>query len=185
MLRLGVDEAVATLFHELAHQVVYVRDDTAFNEAFAVTVERAGFERWLAYRGESPSPARQQRDLRQRRFVAAVERARRDLAVLYARPLGASAMRVAKQARLAELVAELRALEAESAGRAGFSLWLEVGLNNAHLASVASYWECVAGFERELAAVGGDLRRFYARVRELAKEPAAARRARLCAPAPR
>jgi predicted aminopeptidase len=185
MLRLGVDDAVATLFHELAHQVVYVQDDTAFNEAFAVTVERAGFERWLAYRGEPASPARLERALRQQRFVRAVERARRDLAVLYARPLDAMAMRVAKQARLAELTVELRALEAESGTRAGFSRWLETGLNNAHLASVASYWQCVAGFERELAAVGGDLPLFYARVRELALEPAAARRARLCEPAPR
>ncbi len=185
MLRLGVDDAVATLFHELAHQVVYVQDDTAFNEAFAVTVERTGLQRWLAHRGEWQSPARQERERRQRRFVAAVEGARRDLASLYARPLDAVAMRVAKQARLAELAAELRALEAEAGGRAGFSRWLELGLNNAHLASVASYWQCVAGFERELAAVGGELHRFYARVRELAREPASARRARLCEPTPR
>jgi predicted aminopeptidase len=30
------------IFHELAHQVVYVKDDTAFNESFAVAVEEAG-----------------------------------------------------------------------------------------------------------------------------------------------
>lgn len=185
MLRLGADAAVATLFHELAHQVVYVRDDTAFNEAFAVAVERAGFERWLAHRGEQPSAARRDREQRQQRFVAAVEAARRDLAALYARPLGAEAMRVAKLARLAELTRELRTVEAEYGGRAGFSRWLEIGLNNAHLASVASYWQCVAGFERELAAVGGDLRRFYARVRELALAPLAVRRELLCEPPPR
>src|SRR6185295_6312630 len=30
------------LFHELAHQVAYSRDDTAFNESFAVAVEEEG-----------------------------------------------------------------------------------------------------------------------------------------------
>ncbi len=185
MLRLGVEEAVATLFHELAHQIVYVRDDTAFNEAFAVTVERAGLERWLASRGEPLSPARRERAQRQQRFVQAVERARRDLAALYARRLDRATMRAAKQARLAELTVELRALETDSGARTAFARWLELGLNNAHLASVANYWQCVAGFERELAAVGGDLPRFYDRVRGLARESAAARRARLCEPGPR
>ena len=36
------------VFHELAHQVVYVKDDTQFNESFAVAVEEAGVRRWLA-----------------------------------------------------------------------------------------------------------------------------------------
>ena len=45
------DELASILFHELSHQVVYIPDDSAFNEAFAVTVEREGLTRWLAYRG--------------------------------------------------------------------------------------------------------------------------------------
>ena len=35
------------VFHELAHQVVYARNDTTFNESFAVTVEEVGVRRWL------------------------------------------------------------------------------------------------------------------------------------------
>ena len=44
-------QLAATLFHELAHQVVYVPGDSEFNEAFATVVEEAGLERWLASRG--------------------------------------------------------------------------------------------------------------------------------------
>jgi predicted aminopeptidase len=94
-------------------------------------------------------------------------------------------MRVAKQERLLALSAELRAIEAAAGRRAGFSRWIELGLNNAHLASVATYWQCVAGFERELVTVGGDLLRFYQRVRELSRLPEAERRALLCAPGTR
>jgi predicted aminopeptidase len=185
MLRGDVEDTIGTLFHELAHQVVYVPGDSAFNEAFAVTVEQAGLARWAARAGaadeSAAAGARRARLELQQRFVAAITRARADLAVLYARPLEAAPMRIAKQQRLLALGAELRAIEAAAGRRAGFSRWMELGLNNAHLASVATYWQCVAGFERELVAVDRDLPRFYARVRELARRPEAERRTLLCA----
>lgn len=192
MLRGGTEDAIGTLFHELAHQVVYVPGDTAFNEAFAVTVEQAGLARWVARARPPGAPdetaavaARRARLELQHRFVAAITRARADLAALYARPLAPEPMRVAKQERLLALGAQLRDIEVAAGRRAGFSRWVELGLNNAHLASVATYWQCVAGFERELAAVGGELPRFYARVRELSRLPVAERRALLCAPGAR
>ncbi|MEN9538827.1 MAG: hypothetical protein RLZZ126_1062 [Pseudomonadota bacterium] len=43
-------ELARLLFHELAHQVLYVQGDTAFNESFATAVERIGGRRWLAER---------------------------------------------------------------------------------------------------------------------------------------
>src|SRR6516225_6940103 len=49
MLRYGDDDLAATIFHELAHQLLYVPDDSEFNEAFATTVEDVGLERWLAH----------------------------------------------------------------------------------------------------------------------------------------
>src|ERR1700730_16357908 len=53
MLRYGDDELAPTIFHELAHQLLYVRDDSEFNEAFATTVEGAGLERWLTHQRDS------------------------------------------------------------------------------------------------------------------------------------
>jgi predicted aminopeptidase len=52
--------------------------------------------------------------------------------------------------------------------------------NNARLASLATYYDCVPGFERVLAAGQHDLPRFYAAVRELAKLPRETRHAQLC-----
>ena len=52
--------------------------------------------------------------------------------------------------------------------------------NNARLASLATYYECVPGFERVLEAQQHDLPRFYAAVRELAKLPRTARRLKVC-----
>ena len=47
--------------------------------------------------------------------------------------------------------------------------------NNAFLASIALYTERVPAFERLLAENGGDLQKFYARVRQLASTDRAAR----------
>jgi predicted aminopeptidase len=53
MMRYGDLDLVATLFHELAHQLIYVKGDSEFNESFAVTIEQEGLRRWLAARGRS------------------------------------------------------------------------------------------------------------------------------------
>ncbi len=49
-------ELARLIFHELAHQVVYVKDDTSFNESFAVAVEEAGIARWLAAEARGAGP---------------------------------------------------------------------------------------------------------------------------------
>src|SRR5215472_6465627 len=51
MLRYDDDELAATIFHELAHQLIYVKNDSEFNEAFATTVEEVGLTRWLEHQG--------------------------------------------------------------------------------------------------------------------------------------
>jgi predicted aminopeptidase len=190
MLRYGDTETAATLFHELAHQVIYVKNDTAFNDAFATAVENAGLERWLALRGRSADlEARQRRQAFQRDIVRLLAASRADLVTLYRRreppeSLPDATVRELKRDRLAQLAADLRRIESAMGGRAGFSPWLETGLNNAHLASVATYWDCVPGFERLLAEADGSLTAFYASVRAEARRPAEERRARLCGALP-
>jgi predicted aminopeptidase len=182
MLPYGDDELAATIFHELAHQLLYVRDDSEFNEAFAVTVEAAGLERWLATQGQSARMQAFHADQQhEQEFVELLARTRARLAVLYASGVAAPQMRARKAAIFAVLAADMRALEQHDGEHyALFDEWLEAGLNNARLAAVATYYDCVPGFTQLLAAQGGDLQRFYAAVRELAKLPRAARHARLC-----
>ena len=185
MLRYGDDQLAATIFHELAHQLLYVRDDSEFNEAFATTVEDAGLERWLAQQG---APQRMQRfrtaQADEAAFVALLARFRGELAGLYASGAAPAEMRERKAAILARLAADIRALErSQGGGYALYGEWIGEGLNNARLASVATYFDCVPGFRRLLAESGGDLARFYAAARALAREPLAVRHARLCSSA--
>ncbi len=158
------DAQVARLvFHELAHQVAYAKGDTTFNESFAVVVEEEGVRRWLESDGRTAELAAfEAGQARKRAFAAAVKETRERLAAAYASDLSPEEMRSRKRAAFDRLRAEFpRAVPAEP--------------NNAFLASVALYTEMVPGFERLLAECGGDLPKFYARVRDLAGSDPAVR----------
>src|SRR5262249_53431284 len=180
MMRYGDTDLAGTIFHELAHQLLYVRNDSEFNEAFATTVEEVGLERWLQARGH-PDLMRQFLDenAKHHAFVALFVGTREQLRQLYGSGAPRAQMRERKAALLAELTEQVRALQREQ-GDHYYEAWLQEGLNNAHLASMATYYQCVPGFKRLLAQENADLLRFYTAARELAKQPHATRHARLC-----
>ncbi len=170
---------VALIFHELAHQLLYVPDDTRFNEAFAVTVEREGLRRWLQRRDlESERERYQLGEQRNAEFFALLRKCRDRLEDLYARPLSATVMRTAKQEILAELTGNALELEQRWGGD-GITRWLERGVNNARLASLATYRDLLPAFEGLLASKHGDLPGFYTAASELAALPEAERLVRL------
>ena len=187
MLRYDDDELAATIFHELAHQLIYVRDDSEFNEAFATTVEEVGLARWLEHRGAAERIGRLHTEQEQEAaLLALLVPARARLAALYASAAPAAELRAGKRRILGQLAADIGALERRQGVHYPlYDEWIAAGLNNAQLAAVATYYECVPGFKRLLAAENGNLTRFYDAVRALAKEPRAERHAQLCgAPSP-
>jgi len=184
MLRYGDDDLAATIFHELAHQLLYVRDDSEFNEAFATTVEYVGLERWLAHQGATARmQAFRDEQQRERELVSLLAATRARLEELYVAPLSHREMVVKKEEVFAQLSNEIRALERRQGVKYPlYEEWIAAGLNNARLASVATYFECVPGFMRLLHEEGDDLPRFYAAARKLAELPRSERHARLCTP---
>ena len=163
-------EVARIIFHELSHQVVYVPDDSVFNESFAVTVERAGVRRWLAANG-SPQD-RQNFERRQRYrtdFIALVQACRARLDVLYREPVSASDMRVRKREIFEEFKRDYAALKASWGEFAGYDRWFAQAPNNALLATVSIYTGHVAAFEAILLEHGGDLPKFFTAVKALAR----------------
>lgn len=173
-------EIARLIFHELAHQVAYVGDDTVFNESFAVVVEEEGTRRWLAHVGD----ARQREQFERARhiraeFAALIWKHRGRLAMLYRTQVSPDAMRSRKREILLELESEYGSLKAGWGGFAGYDPWFARTPNNAQLASVVAYSQLVTAFESLLAREGGSLPGFYAAVRELAALPEAERNSRL------
>jgi predicted aminopeptidase len=161
-------DLAALIFHELAHQVAYDPRDSSYNEAFATAVEEAGVARYAARYADPATLADwQRRHTRRSRFVGLFVTARDELAALYRQRLAPEAMRVAKQARFAQLAEDIRAQEQREGVRTGYSAWIDAGLNNAHLASLATYYDQVPYFEKLLREGCGDyLPCLYVRVKE-------------------
>ena len=173
-------ELARLVFHEMAHQVVYAKDDTTFNESFATAVERIGVRRWLAAHG-SDEARRAYTTLSGRRaaFLRLLARGRARLAAVYAAEAPDDVRRAGKRAALEELAAEYRALRESWGGWGGYDRFFDPLPNNAHLGAFATYNAWVPAFESLLADAGGELPRFHAAVRELARLDRAARDARL------
>jgi predicted aminopeptidase len=163
-------QLAGTLFHELAHQVIYVPGDSEFNESFATVVEEAGLERWLTLRGRVQEMRiwYAQRE-RGEQFIGLLLAARERLRNLYAEKLPDDVTRDRKQAEFGRLKFEYTQLKAKWNGYAGYDRWFDRALNNAHLVSAATYHGCLPKFRELLRSHDGDLRKFYDSVGEIAE----------------
>ena len=169
-------ELARLIFHELAHQAVYLKGDSTFNESFATAVEEAGVERWLAQRGDARvEAAYRQFAARRAQFVELLTRHRRRLEAVYASGASDESKRADKAEVFASLHAGYQELKAQWGGFAGYDRWFGQQPGNAHLAAVATYNAMVPGFRRLLAEQDGDLHRFFDVVRRLAREDKAQR----------
>jgi predicted aminopeptidase len=178
MMRWDDVQLVSTLFHELAHQVLYIKDDTGFNESFATAVEEIGIERWLGVNGMQSDMTlyRARKDLH-RQLVDLVSAAREDLGDYYSRNIDAETMRALKASRLAQLSADVH-VALETAGRTN-NHWLSNDLNNARLLPMAIYDGRVPAFRALFTECDFDLPCFYAEAKLISKLKKTQRDARL------
>lgn len=170
----GYDELdlAGLIFHELAHQVVWKPGDSSFNEAFATAVEEEGVARYAAAHADAATLQawRARRRLREE-VTALFIAARADLASLYRQRIAPELMRTRKAEHIARLREAVRAVEQRHGRRSGYASWFEAGLNNAHLASVATYYDQVPRFETMLREdCGGYLPCLYVRARDAARD---------------
>ena len=178
MMRWSDAQLVATIFHELAHQRLYVKGDTAFNESFATAVSDIGMRRWLGQRDDAAAIAGFDREQALRRsMMSLVDATKEKLERLYASNLDDVDKRKRKQALLDELsVAGARLVE-ES--RTGTTNWLAAPLNNARLASLGLYEGYQDAFENIFRNCREELECFYAESTRLAGLDQDERRQRL------
>lgn len=173
-------EIAGVLFHELAHQLLYVEDDSAFNESFAVTIELEGVRRWLESGGGAGEyAAYQRRNTRRQEFVALMLKHRERLARIYQSNSPDDEKRMRKAEVFVDLQVDYAALKRHWGGYDGFGKWLAQDLNNAHLASIGTYHQHVAAFQQLLARHKHDLPTFYRAAAELARLPKDARQTAL------
>jgi predicted aminopeptidase len=178
MNRWSDDELVGTIFHELAHQQLYVKGDTVFNESFATFVQREGLRQWHRANHQPPTdPAAAQR---KQAFTALVLATRQRLATLYASDLSDTVKRARKQAEFERLRRDYRHLRnTEWHGHSDYDAWIDGPLNNATLLPFGLYDARVPAFAALFAQSGHDWTAFYAAARRLGQLPPTQRDAAL------
>ena len=172
-------ELARIIFHELAHQVLYVQGDTMFNESFATAVEQLGGARWLAEYGSAQARADYAEfDARRHQFRSLARVTRDRLSDIYAEPPKTPEER---QSRLAEKLAAMQdfrsrytQLKESWGGYAGYDQWV-AHANNAGFGAQAAYDELVPAFEALFERSGRSWPAFYDAVKRLAGLSKAAR----------
>jgi predicted aminopeptidase len=166
MLGPYLEETAGTIFHELAHQVLYVAGDTGFNEAYATWVGRAGTRAWLENLEDDESLlAWEKRTEWRQNYYYMLQTARDELARAYNDNHDAAHKRQAKT----QLFQQLRErLEAQQ-------MPVPDPLNNAQLAIVATYEDGVKRFAKLFQCHNMDWKRFHAAAQVIAEWPAAQR----------
>jgi predicted aminopeptidase len=168
------------IFHELAHQLLYVRDDSMFNESFATAVAQEGLRRWFQSRDNLDAYRRYEVLVQDRHEVVTMIAGCRDrLQQIYRSRLPDTVKRRQKAERFQKLRREFESRRRLRDTLDAFSSWFDVPLNNARLVSLATYHDYVPAFRQLLENNQNDLDRFYRQCRELAGYPPARRRSTL------
>jgi len=179
MLRGSDIRLVGLIFHELAHQLLYIKDDSSFNEAFATFVEQQGSREWLTAQGrEDTLPLFEAYLQRQLDFNDLLQVTRADLVNLYkdasaptANELDASVaedLRERKQAVFTNMLARYDTLKSERWDNfTGYDNWFKKEMNNARLIAVSTYLKWVPAFAAMFDEVGDDFEAFYALAKEI------------------
>jgi predicted aminopeptidase len=169
-------EVAGLIFHELAHQRLYVQGDTAFNESFAMTIELEGVRRWLNANGASGDYEKYEVQAKRREeFAALIAKHRGRLETLYESGASTTEKRAGKTLIFGELRAKYTQMKRRWNGYAGYDGWFAQDLNNAHLISLGMYHRHVPAFQALLARHQGNLAAFYRAAEELGRLPANAR----------
>lgn len=162
-------ERAGIIFHEMAHEKLLAKNDTAFNEAFAVFVEQTGQYLWIK---KHFGTAETEQFLRQKQISAEfslfITTVRRELERLYAKNLSPEKLRVLKQGVFIKMREDYAALKKKWGGYAGYDRWMAKPMNNARIVGEDEYGNLVPAFEKLFDLSGKDFRRFYEKAAALA-----------------
>jgi predicted aminopeptidase len=175
-----------TLFHELAHQALYVPGDATFNESFAGFIAEQGVRAWMSTTGrDAELESWLERQRASSDFVELLTATRRSLAAFYGAETDPLKLAEGKSERLRALEERYSDLVRKRwDGRDRFAGWFDPPPNNADLALVGTYTGGWCAFEGLWREAGEDFLRFQALARKQADSDPVARSRWLATPCP-
>jgi len=168
MLNRDTWELARLIFHELAHQRLYVANDTEFNEAFADAVAIIGLEKWLLNQPTSLKKEVETQLSREDQFITMVLAARGQLATIYESALSDQDKRTEKARIIANLKKDYNHLKTGWSNDNSYDGWIN-NVNNARLSALSAYRKLVPDFLEAYREAGQNLQGFYLWVESLGK----------------
>ncbi len=163
-------DLAALLIHELSHQILYIKDDTAFNESFATAVEIEGLRRWLISINQEPLMRRHQLKIKEKDlFISTVSASMNRLKTVYESDLSDDAKRVQKHQIIEAMKEEYTQGIRDSHLSGYFTRWFDK-VNNAKLITVSNYYRYVPAFTAMIAESEGDMSQFYETAKKLSEQ---------------
>lgn len=162
MMRNGDMFMAQIMFHELAHQQLYIKGNSAFNEAFATVVGEWGAVLWLQ-QNTPESLQKYQRIMSVRNdFSELIKQLKVSLKENY----GSNDSDLSKRAKKQQILAKLnddyeQLVKYKWQGKRWYSAWFSSVPNNAKLVAFATYRDLVPAFEKLLNACENNFSRFY------------------------
>ncbi|GLQ32403.1 aminopeptidase [Litoribrevibacter albus] len=160
----------ALIFHELAHQVLYLKGDSTFNESFASAVEETGVELWLQEQPELLDTFHQ-RKVRSADFIGLLKETQQELNTAY-QELSTREEKLEQKAKIIEQLQEkyqqLKTTKWD--GYTGYDHWFSKPVNNARLALVSTYNHYVPAFKRWIQVCDYNYPAFYEAASVLAEQ---------------
>ncbi len=170
MLDRGDIVTASYIIHELAHQQLYLKGDSAFNEAFATAVEELGVRRWLRQQQRFDDLKNYEAWLNQKTiFSNFIKDAQQEFEKLYVQEMTPEVMRIEKSITISEIRRKFEILSQQHKLLARYSNWMSGPLNNAQFGAIALYREKVPIFVQLFNSCGKDFEHFYMRVKEISK----------------
>ncbi len=170
MLRRGEISTADTIFHELAHQQLYIKNDTEFNEAFATAIARAGVRDWLRSNEKDELLARyEQSVVRKNKIYSQIQQLRKQLKEIYATSSSNDEKRTQKIMAIDEYRKTVATILSKWEHGDRYRAWALEEMNNAKLNAISTYQELTSEFIALLEVCGKDYHKFYQVVASMQK----------------
>jgi len=163
------EDRINLLFHEMAHQKIYIKNDSKFNEAFATAVANEGVHRWHLSKGQNDRSVQYKSYLENKsKFYKLLRESRETLEEIYQSKIADDQKRILKKNTFSKLKEKYHKLKQENPS-INFDAWMNRDLNNAHLALISTYNAYLPYFEQKIASHEGNFELFYREINKIAQ----------------
>lgn len=173
------DESLAELiFHELAHQKIYIKNDAVFNESFATAIAQEGVKRWLEQTKKSSTKMGDEQR-KEEELTMLIINLQRKIERLYDSEKTLEEKKILKKKYFERLQTDYETVKDSWKTESPYDDYMYEPWNNPKLMAFGAYHRLVPQFKQLIEKYEGDLSKVYLAVEQVKNLTGYERRTRL------